>query len=478
MIRVMESPVLVITESNDQDIDRQLAKSIGAGSIVQHSRGTPIIDELWHGTIAPSELAKSERRKIVNREVIVKSEINNDLTNALNSLIKAEEIEDEEPEEKFKAKEDEDEKETEKSIDSELSFYIDLMKADEEDDSTMTDAEAEGAADREANKDDSEDEDDSEKSVGSALDDLIKAAGKQGEGSRGGKIIGHTRSGKPIYANANHPDHKGFTPKDHYDATKAHAKAQSDIRDYAQHMNGSTTMGSGADAQAFANMNPEQSKEHADHADAAKHHVDQIHKKGGSYDRLHMTGGMKSADSAKAAKVSASNNLSAHKNQDWSDHTAADHKKIADNHQSQALTNFRLGVASGGDLSEKYQKKAMAHSSVSDFHEKMKDSKTDFLSPGDQAEHDRVSAAKKRLAASDKSLPEGDLSKGTAMGVPEIKVDEYGIPLYEGNAFEVHDDADKNTVRELINAGLVGDPEHAMDKRIPQVINRVLGGVY
>lgn len=58
------------------------------------------------------------------------------------------------------------------------------------------------------------------------LNDLVKAIIKaQGEGSRGGKVIGHTRSGKPIYENSNHPDHKGFSSSDHLDAAKAHDKS-------------------------------------------------------------------------------------------------------------------------------------------------------------------------------------------------------------------------------------------------------------
>jgi len=42
-------------------------------------------------------------------------------------------------------------------------------------------------------------------------------------GDRGGKIIGKTRSGKPIYDSANHAAHKGFSAGDHKDAMNAHA---------------------------------------------------------------------------------------------------------------------------------------------------------------------------------------------------------------------------------------------------------------
>lgn len=43
-----------------------------------------------------------------------------------------------------------------------------------------------------------------------------------GEGSRGGKVIGHTSSGKPIYQNADHSSHSKFTLKDHKEAAGFH----------------------------------------------------------------------------------------------------------------------------------------------------------------------------------------------------------------------------------------------------------------
>lgn len=47
---------------------------------------------------------------------------------------------------------------------------------------------------------------------------------KGGEGSKGGKIIGHTRSGKPVYATrgAGHSSYKNFDPYDHDDAVDLH----------------------------------------------------------------------------------------------------------------------------------------------------------------------------------------------------------------------------------------------------------------
>lgn len=57
------------------------------------------------------------------------------------------------------------------------------------------------------------------------LDDLIKAGKKTGAGSRGGKIIGHTKSGKPIYAtNAFNIKHKDFSHEDHEHAREILAK--------------------------------------------------------------------------------------------------------------------------------------------------------------------------------------------------------------------------------------------------------------
>ncbi len=48
--------------------------------------------------------------------------------------------------------------------------------------------------------------------------------GGKGEGSKGGKIIGHTKSGKPVYDKFSHLNHKDFTKEDHQDAAKTHNK--------------------------------------------------------------------------------------------------------------------------------------------------------------------------------------------------------------------------------------------------------------
>lgn len=52
------------------------------------------------------------------------------------------------------------------------------------------------------------------------LERLDKAV--KGEGSKGGKIIGHTKLGRPIYDSHSHEKHQGFSQKEHQDAAHAH----------------------------------------------------------------------------------------------------------------------------------------------------------------------------------------------------------------------------------------------------------------
>lgn len=53
------------------------------------------------------------------------------------------------------------------------------------------------------------------------LDVIIKSH-VSGEGSRGGKIIGHTRSGKPVYDTHDHSSHSNFSAHEHMDAARHH----------------------------------------------------------------------------------------------------------------------------------------------------------------------------------------------------------------------------------------------------------------
>jgi hypothetical protein len=76
-----------------------------------------------------------------------------------------------------------------------------------------------------------------------ALADVMKSKRGKGEGSKGGDIVGHTRSGKPIYGPAHKAhhgvhhymdpenvavvegNHKDFSRQDHMDAGAAHRQA-------------------------------------------------------------------------------------------------------------------------------------------------------------------------------------------------------------------------------------------------------------
>jgi len=49
---------------------------------------------------------------------------------------------------------------------------------------------------------------------------------KGGEGSRGGKIIGHTKSGKAVYQNKDYHQYNDFNEEDHRDASKLHKEAK------------------------------------------------------------------------------------------------------------------------------------------------------------------------------------------------------------------------------------------------------------
>ena len=67
----------------------------------------------------------------------------------------------------------------------------------------------------------------------SGMEDMIKAG--KGEGARGGRVIGHTKSGKAIYASSSLKElkqhHKKFTPQDHKEAGEFHRKVREGEKD-------------------------------------------------------------------------------------------------------------------------------------------------------------------------------------------------------------------------------------------------------
>lgn len=62
--------------------------------------------------------------------------------------------------------------------------------------------------------------------------DAIEEEILKAEGSRGGKVIGHTKSGKPVYyRNGTHSSYKDFGSDDHKDAAEIHRKKASEYRE-------------------------------------------------------------------------------------------------------------------------------------------------------------------------------------------------------------------------------------------------------
>jgi ppGpp synthetase/RelA/SpoT-type nucleotidyltranferase len=57
---------------------------------------------------------------------------------------------------------------------------------------------------------------------GSMIYEIVDSLSKGGEGSRGGNVIGHTASNKPIYGKSGSKNHKDFSKQDHLDAAQAH----------------------------------------------------------------------------------------------------------------------------------------------------------------------------------------------------------------------------------------------------------------
>lgn len=81
--------------------------------------------------------------------------------------------------------------------------------------------------------------------------DLEKA-----EGDRGGKVIGRTKSGKPIYDTHNHFSHAKFSSQDHEDAEVLHG---SEMKKYGKHSE---------KGRAALKHHQEQSNEHRDSSQA------------------------------------------------------------------------------------------------------------------------------------------------------------------------------------------------------------------
>lgn len=114
----------------------------------------------------------------------------------------------------------------------------------------------------------------------------------KGEGSRGGKIIGHTKSGKPIYGDAKHSSHNTFNHHDHYDAMKAHqgeAKkilGKHGISNTEEHDSGYINLGPLVSSYADLNVSPKSRAKIKEHAAAVEHHADELDAKMGTFNGM------------------------------------------------------------------------------------------------------------------------------------------------------------------------------------------------
>lgn len=113
----------------------------------------------------------------------------------------------------------------------------------------------------------------------SQAEELVKArrGGGKGEGSRGGKIIGHTSSGKPIYDTAAHQGHMKFTADEHRDAARMHSSHAQHHKQQEQY--GSKTMEDRLSSRKSARHHQRQAFEHDLHAQKADAHERAEHHK-------------------------------------------------------------------------------------------------------------------------------------------------------------------------------------------------------
>lgn len=97
----------------------------------------------------------------------------------------------------------------------------------------------------------------------------------QGEGTRGGKVIGHTKSGKPVYESGNKGHgSKGWSRQDHLDAHDLHVDKHIDAsekRDEGMNRDYSTTLE--ADRARHMSANPDR-KAHQETANKHQEHID------------------------------------------------------------------------------------------------------------------------------------------------------------------------------------------------------------
>ena len=205
---------------------------------------------------------------------------------------------------------------------------------------------------------------------------LNESGGKKtdqgGEGSRGGKIIGRTKSGKPIYENHKHPTHKEFTSKDHKEARDLHVEASRSLMQSREFS---------AEATLKAKLR-EQAKEHGA---SANHHANQAQAKRGDSMDLKIKGLKvdQGGEGSRGGKIigrtkSGKPIYESHGHPSHKDFTSQDHSKAAGIHRNLAeeankkrkKTSFATPGKEVGELRKKHLEDRFKHEKAAESHER------------------------------------------------------------------------------------------------------------
>lgn len=138
--------------------------------------------------------------------------------------------------------------------------------------------------------------------------DLSKAESidleKGGEGSKGGKVIGHTKSGKPIYDSYTHKEHKHFTKEDHKDAWEAQNNERTKFRDKLAHEHSGGNFKTERELRSHLGIGSEKDREFVkklqEHEDVDDNYIKHSSKHYNKYERM-----MKDEERAKSTEYAS-----------------------------------------------------------------------------------------------------------------------------------------------------------------------------
>ncbi len=203
------------------------------------------------------------------------------------------------------------------------------------------------------------------KSYSEDLNDLVENLMKGGEGSKGGKVIGHTKTGKPVYDSHGHKGHADFTPQEHKQAAKISDK-KSDAADEKAGTQGS-----------------KEGDKHFDNAEG------------------HRSSALKQELSKKKVPTPPTN-------EKFSNMSSGDHYKASEKHYNMSKKHEKAG---NKDHSEMHRKLYEAHNDASHAH----NVKGDMGEPGSPRHADRTEQAKDHESSAFRSLGEAQ-SKHSKLG--------------------------------------------------------------